>query len=116
MKKNKREYRVVVDDHLEKFVREVMDLQQRRWKSQGGIAVHTIGNTEWYYYQAMTRRIKSDDQEDKMKKYFEYLDDLLESGIVKVSQFPDYIMRDDRISSSQAYGIVAEWLKITERD
>ena len=47
-----------------------------------------------------------------MRKYFEYLDDLRESGVLRVTQFPDHIMREFLIPSSQAYDIVAEWLKI----
>ena len=57
MKKNKREYRIVLSNRLSHFIRKVNTSLQLGWKCQGGVAVSLIDNEEWYY-QSMTRRIK----------------------------------------------------------
>ena len=51
-----------------------------------------------------------------MEKYFDYLDDLRESGITNMWNAPTYLKRDFNLDKKSSQLIFQEWKKVKEEE
>ncbi len=52
--------------------------------------------------------------EDEMEEFFQYLDNLRESGVTNMWGAPAYLVRKFKVSQQEATGIFVQWTKIFE--